>query len=74
MWFRVKGKDLLVEAKYIAIEPVIFGKGKVNIACRSFGTDIATILCEYKSMEEAKRVFEDIQSSIAQGEKLYIMQ
>ena len=73
MWFRVKEKDILVEAKYVAIESSIFGKGKVSITCRVSGADMATTLCTYESMEEAKRVFEDIQNSIAQGEKLYIM-
>ena len=73
MWFRVRGKDILVEAKYIAIESAIFGKGKYIISSRTGGPDMPTTLCSYDSMEEAKMVFEDIQNSIAEGKNLYIM-
>lgn len=73
MWFRVRGKDVLVEAKYIAIESAIFGKGKYIISCRTGGSDMPTTLGAYDSLEEAKITFEDIQNNIAEGKNLYIM-
>ena len=73
MWFRVKEKDVLLEGVYIDIEPALFGKGKYIISCRTARGDIATTLCTYDSIEEAKIAFEDIQNSIAEGKNLYIM-
>ncbi len=78
MWFRVQGQEVLIEAKFIFINKAKakVKKAKVTINCSITSNNPlinATFLGMYESVEEAQRIFEDIQANIVQGNKLYIM-
>ncbi|SDO71780.1 hypothetical protein [Clostridium gasigenes] len=73
MWVRVQNKEILIDAKFIFINRGITKKSKGIIRASAINSVEETIIGQYESMEEAKIVFEDIQSNIADGKRLYIM-
>lgn len=74
MWFRTKNQDILIEAKIIYLNRPIFKKSKAAITACTDNTGMTITLAEYETLDEAKLVFENIQTNIAGGTKLYIME
>lgn len=76
MWIRVQNQEALIEAKFIYISKGLTKKSKATINARISGNNTmegATVLGEYDTVEEGKRIFEAIQDNIVKGTKLYIM-